>query len=91
MRIDELKKEIGKEFYDITDDSFRDIMEKHDKETLLAVRGDLKQDDLFYKRINAEEYKKKNPNGFRYQHADKQLAKIKAKGMILKSIIEKKE
>jgi hypothetical protein len=88
--VKDLLEKIGKEFSDMTDESFQSRMEKESKEDLLKVKDYLISTRDFYKRILLEEYRKSHPNSFRYKEADEKIAQINVKGKLLKSILDLK-
>lgn len=85
---DTLKKAAGKEFYDMTDDSFKKLMKDQSSDKLLLIRESLVSLKEFYKKILMEEYRKTHPNSVRYREAEEIIEKINVKGKLLKSIID---
>lgn len=88
--VNALKKQAGKEFSDMSDESFLSLMGKQSKEDLEHIRGYLISSRDFYKRVLLEEYRKKHPNSFRYKDADQQIANHNTKGKLLKGILDTK-
>lgn len=89
-KVNALKKLAGKEFSDMTDESFLTMAGKLSKEDLEQVRAYLISSRDFYKRVLLEQYKIKHPNSFRYRDAEEQIAKHNAKGKLLKGILDTK-
>jgi len=89
--INALKKTAKKEFSDMSDESFTDLMQKQSKEDLEMVKLYLISSRDFYKKILLEKYREKRPNSFRYKDADEQIAKHNVKGKLLKGIIDSKQ
>ena len=85
---DTLKKAAGKEFHDMTDDSFTKLMKEQSSDKLLLIRESLVSLKEFYKKILMEEYRKTHPNSVRYREAQEIIEKINVKGKLLKSIID---
>ena len=85
---DTLKKVAGKEFHDMTDEKFKELMSKQTKEDLSSIRESLVSLKEFYKKILMEEYRKTHPNSVRYREAEEIIEKINVKGKLLKSIID---
>lgn len=88
--INALKKKTGKEFSDMSDESFLSLMGTMRKEDLEQLRAYLMSSRDFYKRVLLEQYKIKHPNSFRYRDAEEQIAKHNTKGKLLKGILDTK-
>jgi len=86
-----IEKHYGKAFTSMENQEFINIMSSEPLKECESVIEYLKDNRNFYKKVLDEEYRKKNPNSFRYREADKILPLLNEKGKLLKSIIETKQ
>lgn len=86
-----LKKKAGKEFVDMSDNKFKELIEDQPIEDLAKVRQFLVDSRDFYKKVLLEQYREKHPNSFRYREAEELIQKYNKKGQILKIVIDSKK
>ncbi|MFA5432912.1 MAG: hypothetical protein GX567_11940 [Clostridia bacterium] len=85
-----VEKGFGASLMNSKEEDFNKLMSTLSLDECQSIITYMKIEREFYKKVLTEEYRKKNPNSFRYRDATKFIEKVNEKGKLLKSIIDQK-